>query len=184
LAAMLLNNELKINIMKLKFLNYLIAFFFVSNYTCNSQINIMVAKNDFTELFGKWKGKLIYLDYKTSQPYEMPADIEIVDIKNTNKLKFSHSYPNESSANSIDTLTISTDGKMIDKEVVKSKRRLNNGNLEIVTEVLGKDGNDDKPAILKHTYLIAAKTFSIRKDIQFVGEKEWIKRHEYSYVKD
>jgi hypothetical protein len=46
---------------------------------------------------------------------------------------------------------------------------------------MGKDGNDDKEANFKHTYTFGATTFKIRKDVQFIGEKVWINRHEYSY---
>jgi len=102
---------------------------------------------------------------------------------NTNQFIFSIIYPNETNANSIDTLSISTDGKYIDKELVKSRLTLPNGDIEIITEEFGEDGNDKQPATFKHTYTLGSTTYKKRKDVQFTGEKAWINRHEYSYKK-
>jgi hypothetical protein len=113
----------------------------------------------------------------------MKADIEIKRIGKTNKFVFSNIYPNETSANSIDTISISIDGKYIDKELIKSRHKLPNGDIEIVTEEFGKDGNDNRPATFRHTYTLGSTTYKIRKDIQFTGRTDWINRHEYAYKK-
>lgn len=137
----------------------------------------------FSLASGNWKGTLTYLDYQSGKPYEMPANMQIGRIGRSSAFKFSHSYPNEASANSIDTVSISNNGKVFNSEEVKSVETLKSGELQIITEILGKDGNDDKPALMRHTYLIGGKTFLIKKEVQFVGTKEWILRHTYSYQK-
>lgn len=139
-----------------------------------------VSVNDFADTVGTWNGKLVYLDYQTHQPYEMPADLEVTAI-GPNAFKQIHLYPNEPSANSTDTLSIAPDGKKIDNELVKSKRKLTDGNLEIVTEIEGKDGNDNRPALMRHIYLIGKTKLEIKKEVQFHGAKDWILRHTYSY---
>ena len=149
----------------------------------NAQETATVSAKDFKTLVGSWQGALTYLDYSSGKPYTMPADVAVKRLKKTNTFILSNVYPNETNANSLDTLTISPDGKLIGTELVKSKKRLDNGDLEIVTEELGKDGNDDKPAILRHTYTVGKTIFKKRKDIQFQGETIWINRHEYSYKK-
>jgi hypothetical protein len=146
-----------------------------------AQTSTKISAKDFKKLLGSWKGTLTYLDYSSGKPYTMPADIEVKRIKKTKKFIFSNIYPNEKSANSIDTTIISKDGKYIDKALIKSRRKLENGDIEIITEELGKDGNDDKPATFRHTYTFGYKTFKKRKDVQFIGETNWINRHEYSY---
>jgi len=98
-------------------------------------------------------------------------------------LFFSNSYPDEPKANSADTITISGNGKMINKERVRSKKKLDNGKLEIITEINGVDGNDNKPAIIRTTYTVGKNTYTNIKEIQFTGQNEWIKRHEYSYTR-
>lgn len=155
----------------------------LTSVVCTAQINVKAVPADFEKLSGSWAGSLTYLDYSSGKPYTMPADLEIKRIQKTNTFIFSNIYPNEASANSIDTVTISTDGHTIDKELVKSRQNRSNGNVVIVTEEAGKDGNDNKQAIIRHTYTFGKTTFSKRKDIQFKGETTWINRHEYSYKK-
>lgn len=150
---------------------------------CSAQNSFKSIQKDFYKLSGTWEGSLTYLDYSSGKPYTMPADIEIKRIGKTNKFVFSNIYPNETNANSIDTISISTDGKYIDKELVKSRCKLPDGDIEIITEEFGKDGNDNKPATFRHTYTLGQTTYKNRKDVQFPGETEWINRHEYSYKK-
>ncbi len=148
---------------------------------CNAQNSFKTIQNDFKKLSGTWQGSLTYLDYSSGKPYTMPADVEISRVPKTNKFIFSNIYPNETSANSMDTISISTDGKYIEKEEVKSRQKLPNGDIEIITEELGKDGNDNKSATFKHTYTLGKTLYKKRKDVQFAGESKWINRHEYTY---
>ena len=59
----------------------------------------------------------------------MPADLR-VRLLGKHTLIFLNTYPNEPKANSSDTINISTDGAMLNKEVVKSKQMLDNGSKE------------------------------------------------------
>ena len=156
---------------------------FLIGTMCNAQTNFKNLPKDFAKLSGSWEGTLTYLDYSSGKPYTMPADIEVKRIKKTNKFIFSNIYPNEKSANSIDTIIISKDGKYINKELIKSRRKLENSDIEIVTEEFGKDGNDNKPATFRHTYTFGNTTYKKRKDVQFTGETSWINRHGYSYTR-
>ena len=150
---------------------------------CIAQNIFKIIQKDFEKLSGTWQGSLTYLDYSSGKPYTMPADIEIKRFDKTNKFIFSNIYPDELSANSMDTLSVSTDGKYIANELVKSRRKLRNGDIEIITEDFGKDGNENKPATFRHTYIFGATTYKNRKDVRFTGETKWINRHEYSYKK-
>lgn len=148
---------------------------------CHGQVMQKTIFNDFNLLSGSWQGSLTYLDYTSGKPYTMAADVAIKRIGETNKFAFSNTYPKEQSANSVDTVVLSTDGRYIDKELVKSRKVLTNGDIELVTEEKGKDGNDHKPATFRNTYLIGKTNYSRRKEVQFEGETVWIKRHEYRY---
>ena len=132
------------------------------------------------QLLGDWKGSLTYLDYKSGKPYSMPADLKVWQLSD-NKLVFSNIYPNEPNANDNDTVTLANEGRMINNEVVTSKSILQNGNTEIITEYEGIDGNDQRPALIRHTYTVGKLTYVVRKDVQFKGQVEWVKRNEYSY---
>jgi hypothetical protein len=142
-----------------------------------------ISRKDFERIRGDWKGTLTYLDYSSGQPYTMPANISIARIGKTNRFLFTNSYPDEPRANSADTVTVSKNGKQLGDEVVKSRKVLSDGTVEIVTEQAGTDGNDDKAAIIRHTYSIGKTVFVIRKDVQFTGESAWINRHEYRYTR-
>ena len=155
----------------------------MSFYSLFAQKQVRVSPADFKSLLGMWQGSLTYLDYSSGKPYTMGADIDIKQIGASNSFIFSNTYPKESGANSIDTMVISKNGKMINGNTVKSKRLLDNGNTEITTEVLNTDGNDNKSAVLKHTYIIGKNIYINRKEVRFTGQKIWIKRNEYKYVR-
>ena len=160
-----------------------VIFFQFRFYSVTAQSSATVSRKEIGTLIGIWQGALTYLDYTSNKPFTMPADIEIKQIEGTNKFLFFNSYPNEPNANSVDTIILSEDGKTFNDESVKSKRIMAGGGLEIITELSGEDGNENKPALIRHTYLIFENIFTIIKDIQFLGQKEWIKRHEYNYKK-
>ncbi len=160
-----------------------IIIFTVSITTLMAQGNLKLLRKDLKPLVGDWTGTLTYLDYSSNKPYTMPADISIRQIGNSNSFAFSKLYPDEPKANSNDTIRISANGQMLDNTVVKSKTKLANGALEIVTEYTGADGNDNKPATIRTTYTIGKKEYKSVKEIQFAGDDKWIKRHEYRYTR-
>ncbi len=156
----------------------------LSAASCVAQNKTKPSIADFTQLCGSWVGNLTYLDYSSGKPYTMQANLIIKRINKTNNYSISNIYPNETNANSLDTLTVSSDGKVIDGKMLKSRRKLANGTVEFITEELGKDGNDNKKALIRLTYTFNQTSFSKQKDIQFVGEAQWIKRHEYLYTRE
>ncbi len=150
-----------------------------------SKNSTKASKKDFQILLGNWRGSLTYLDYSSNKSYTMPADVNISQVADSKTFIFSNIYPDEPKANSADTLVISKNGKMLNKKNVTSKRKLDDGIaeviLEIITEILSVDGNDNKPAIIRHTYLLGNNTYTKTEHVQFVGQNKWIKRNEYSY---
>lgn len=167
--------------LKIKVIIFTAFFMLFAIKSINAQQNAKTSSKDFKILVGSWEGTLTYLDYTSGKSYSMPANLEIKQLGKTKQFIFSNIYPNEPKANSSDTLTISIDGKFIGKKAIKSKKKLQNGEMEIIAEEKGKDGNDNKNATFRHTYTISKTIFKRRKDIQFEGENTWINRHEYSY---
>jgi len=160
---------------------FLTAFLILNANFLRAQLK--VSQKDLKTLIGDWQGSLTYLDYSSGKPYTMPANIRVKASTNAKDLIISNIYPKEPKANSVDTMKISDNGTMINREAVTSISNLKNGSRQITTEYKGKDGNDDKSATIRHTYTFDKKNYSIRKDVQFEGEKTWLKRHEYSYAK-
>ena len=143
-----------------------------------------VSVKDFKPAFGKWKGTLTYLDYSSGKPYTMPANIIIrKDKKNDHRLILSFEYPNEPKANGNDTLVVSNDGLQIDGAMITSKEKSAKGDLQVITEKPGIDGNDNRKAVIKHVYTIGTKTFISRKEVRFDGEETFIMRNEYKMIR-
>lgn len=158
----------------------LFTFLMVATHV-TAQKRTRIFLQDLVQVTGSWEGTLTYLDYSSGQPYTMQANIDISRIGQTGRFVFSNIYPKEPAANSKDTVVLSADGMKIDKEVVKSRKKLPGGEMEIITEEMGKDGNDNKAAIFRHTYLIGKNSFRKKKEVRFLDGKEWILRHEYVY---
>ncbi|CAN5572448.1 hypothetical protein BH11BAC2_BH11BAC2_03560 [soil metagenome] len=170
--------------MKKAFLFLLLTFMVISVYPSKAQDSTRISANDFSSVCGTWYGKLTYLDYKSGKPYSMQANISIMRISKTNQFIFSNSYPNEPKANSMDTVSISADGKMIDQEIILSRSMRADGNTEVITELEGTDGHDNRPATIRHTYIIGMNDFIMRKEVKFKDSKDWILRHEYIYQRE
>ncbi|MFC7773828.1 hypothetical protein [Flavobacterium sp. GCM10027622] len=163
----------------MKSLIALLLTFSINSFAQQKKLDI---EKDLAYLVGKWKGELTYLDYSSGKPYTMPAEVFIDKIDNYNYL-YQNIYPNETKANSTDTLVISKDGALFNKKSIKKIKRTKLA-IEIITEIKGTDGNDKKAALLRNTYFISSKKYTIIKDVQFEGTKNWIKRHEYSFTKN
>lgn len=147
---------------------------------CYAQEKI-IASDDLKRLFGCWQGTLTYLDYSTNMPFSMEAKLVIKPIDKSSNLQIEITYPKEPEANSIDTIVVEDNGSIIDGGVIKSKK-LNGGNyVELVTEQNGQDGNDNKPATFRNTYLINEMHYSKKKEVQFDGSSVWITRQEYKF---
>lgn len=140
-----------------------------------------VSPADLKKLAGCWEGSLTYLDYSTGKPFTMPANILVKDFANNNSIVVSYIYPKEPKANGNDTILISADGRTFNGKPVKTKRWINENKLEIITEIDGKDGNDHKPAVIRQTYTLNGKTYSVKKEVMFVGQSQWILRNEYKF---
>lgn len=148
------------------------------------QSNLAIKKNDFKSLVGEWKGSLTYLDYGSGKPYTMAANITIPKSNiRGNMLILTIEYPGEPKANGNDTLGISDDRSKFDGARIISRKKKTDGDLEIITEKDGADGNDNRKAVLRHIYSIGKKRFSARKEVRFNGEESFILRNEFSMTR-
>lgn len=154
---------------------------FISDFPGIAFSQDSLSDEDLQYLQGSWTGTLTYLDYTTNIPYSMPSDVEIVRIDSMRNYLFKRIYPDEPKANSYDTVAFSLDGAMINDEKIVSKKYLQNGTVEFITEINGIDGNDVKPALIRHNYTLGEEIFIISKDVKFKDQSDWINRHVYKY---
>lgn len=132
---------------------------------------------------GCWKGTISYLDYSSGKTFSMPAELNVKTSSTANRLVFYNIYPDEPKANLKDTLAITEDGRTINGYSVVSVKRSPKGSVRIIADKKDVDGNDNKPALLRHTYSFSRTTLTIRKDVLFDGTTVWIKRNEFSYTR-
>lgn len=151
-------------------------FFSLDSYAQNT-----LTPEDLNILKGEWKGSLTYMDYSSGKPFTMPANVIVKEGKNENQLSLSISYPKETNANSKERITISKKGTYLNQHEVISKKRLSDGQVEIITEYSGKD--DKKKALIKNTYILSENLFVIRKEVKFDGTEDWLVRNEYKYIR-
>ena len=142
-----------------------------------------ITETDINNLIGEWEGSLTYLDYSSNKPYSMPCNASISRTKKNNQLKVSYKYPQEPKANRKFKLKFSKDGTAVDKEKLTSRTTDADGNIVLVIEKTGKDGNENKQALIRQSYTISNQKFVVRKEVKFIGTTEWILRNEYNFTK-
>ena len=155
------------------FLSSLFLFVFSVGYSQSFQVK------DLAKSIGFWEGKLTYLDYSSGKPYSMAANITLSLTQDQKGLIMSYEYPKEPHANAKDTTYVT--GNLFGKDRIVAFNQEQNGDFQLMTEVDGEDGNDNKKAVLRHTYLLKENHFSIVKEVKFVGTDKWIKRNEYVF---
>lgn len=171
--------------MKITLIPILVVFTFLfsfENYaqkTTKESFEETVTPDDLKILLGDWTGTLTYIDYSSNKPFTMPANLRVEQGKNENQLLLFINYPNEPHANSKDKIMISKDGSQLNKIDIKSKERLESGQVRITTEYRAKDNN--KEALIRNVYILRKEQFIIRKEVRFEDLNEWLKRNEYNY---
>jgi hypothetical protein len=143
--------------------------------------NKRIYLSDFKNLSGqKWIGSLTYLDYSTNKKTLIAANLSVIQSSNDKHVwYFKNEYPREPQANSIDTVRISRDGKMLSEESVKERKRLDKIIVRIVTEKNYIDNGKEK--VFRFTYLISKNKFSIRKEDKGKKDTSFIERNIYEY---
>ncbi len=175
-GLMVVNIVFKLKHFMMKFF-YTLSFYVLFMTSAKTQV---IKMDDLNFLINDWKGTLTYIDYKSGNPYTMPANMSFKKL-NSNELLAQHIYPDEPKANSIDTFVISNSGKFFNENKIIKVVHLSNNGIEITTQTKGKDGNDNKPALLKHIYTITKDSFINRKEVKFLDEKKWMLRNEYKF---
>ena len=151
------------------------------SYSQDSKQDNTVSPAELELLIGNWQGSLTYVDYSSGNPFSMPVEITFEKGKNEFELRLQMAYPNEPKANKSGKLTISKDGKSVDKKTIISRRDISENEIEIITEYTGKDGNENKKAQIRLTYIFSQIHFMNKKEVRFEGESEWLKRNEFNY---
>ena len=140
-----------------------------------------ITRDDLQVLTGvQWSGTLTYLDYRSNKKVSIPSDL-IVRPNGEDKWSwvFEYRYPDEPKANDEEIVRLSEDGKTINGEVVLERTSLPDSKVRFVTEKKAEDNN--RRAVMRFTYSLSAKSFSIKKEVRYEDENQFFERNEYSW---
>ena len=128
----------------------------------------------------QWVGTLTYRDYKSDKMISIPSTLTVTETAGGNmSWDFAYQYPAEPKANGMKTVVIREQGRMLSDEKVVERKQLATDLLKVVTQKKGKD--NDRDALLRFTYLIGNKSFSITKEVQYKGSADFLARNQYSW---
>jgi len=142
-----------------------------------------VRDGDLRRLSGaQWKGTLSYLDYRSNRKTTIPSHVTFTQSAGDPRAWIvAYGYPEEPRANSVDTVTVSADGRSIGDETVVERTMLPDGTVRVVTWGMGRD--NDRDATFRFTYLIGGSRVSIRKEVMHEGSAEYFERNEYAWTR-
>ena len=140
-----------------------------------------IKRDDLQILTGtQWSGTLTYLDYRSKKKVSIPANLNVTpDAEDKWSWVFEYVYPDEPKANSREIVRLSKDGRSINGEVVLERISLPDNTVRFVTEKKGEDNN--RSAVIRFTYLLNAKSFSIRKEVRYEGEDQFFERNNFDW---
>lgn len=142
-----------------------------------------VTDKDLRPLTGaQWTGTLTYLDYRSNKKVSIPSSLTVTQsAEDARSWVFDYKYPDEPKADGKETVKVSEDGRAINDETVTERTELDGGALRIVTERKGRD--NDREAAFRYTYLLGAKSFSIKKEVRYEGAGDFFERNQYSWTR-
>lgn len=146
-----------------------------------AQKSATVSLKEFKCLIGCWQGTLNYSGTIIRKPYTTTAELVVKQILASNKFEFINIYTKDPKENVADTITVSGDGRKLNEGNVKSKQYTKDGNIEIITEALGFDHDNNKAALVRQTYTIGKKLYNYKKQVQVEGQEDWLDRQEFTY---
>ena len=162
----------------------LLLIFSLSSFSLIKSPTIQPA--ELNKLEGTWNGTLAYKDYSSNNLVVIPVKIIGLHKENNQKnrtwvLKFSFSKEPDVHYNI--EYKINKTGTKISKATLAEKKISADGTLYLVTEERGKDGNDNKPCIIRHIIQLNDQSLIITKMVKFDNEAEYFQRNEYKVSK-
>jgi uncharacterized membrane protein YphA (DoxX/SURF4 family) len=140
-----------------------------------------ILKEDIAMIQGKWKGTLTYRDFKSAKDVTMPCNLDLEVKKNGKDLVMNYAYPDNAGWNSSDNISISADGKSINGEKITSRKKLDDGNIEIIIESTGQDGST--PATIRQIITFGPSTFTLTRQVQYMTTGEKFQRNMYKWTR-
>lgn len=141
----------------------------------------LVTTRDLARLCGvQWQGTLTYRDYSSGKSVTIRSGLRVEPLlPDSAAWLFRYSYPDEPQADGIDTVLVTMGGRVLDGAQVVDRTNGAEGWWTAVSERRGRDNN--RPALLRHTYRFEAASFSVRKEVLPEDEDAWVERNRYEW---
>lgn len=134
--------------------------------------------NDFKALANtEWEGALRYTNYGDGAEVSIPIRVAFKQIE-TDSLAYDLVYPDEPDYNSLESLTVSDNGHLLNGHRLTDRKAREDGTIILSTEYSDKDDNRDADITL--TYTISPTGFSIAKNVCFRDTGECLLRNTYA----
>lgn len=146
-----------------------------------AQTSALQIASDLAVLTGaEWTGDLSYLDYSNGTREAIAVSLSFDQVVE-NSIPFAIKYPGETQYNSRETYVWTADGTRLNDAAILSRSELSEGQVEIVTENQGMD--DNRPALIRTTYVISDSQFIVRKDVKFADKDAFLNRNQYTLTR-
>lgn len=148
-----------------------------------AQNDVNAINNSISLLTGnKWSGRLISFDNKSGKKISVLSELNVTRADSTSNVwLFNKTYPDDMSANTVDSIVVSSDGKMINDETIISILFLDENTMQIITEK--KVPENDALMICRYTYTISPKVFTTRKDERNEDNIVFTQRNIFEYTR-
>ncbi|WP_324678019.1 DoxX family protein [Hymenobacter sp. GOD-10R] len=131
-----------------------------------------------------WQGTLTYRDYQNQQLVTLPTQLNVVG-STPQELTLNYTYlePSGKTVKGIDHLRVQGAGSQLSWDglvmQVQSKQQLPQRTLRLV--LVGEEQDDNRPATIRRTVLLAERQYSVRKEVRFQGDTTFLLRNEYQF---
>lgn len=133
-----------------------------------------------------WQGRLSYQDYRSRRPVTLVTRLTAAQAAGGElQLDYQYQEPSGSLVQGAERLGLPAEASRIDWDglamQLRQREQLADSTLRLVLEGEGQD--DNRPATIRRTVLIAPRRCSIRKEVRFAGQAQWLQRHEYQFTR-
>lgn len=144
-----------------------------------------ITATDLRPLLGaEWQGSLTYRDYGNQQLVTLPTQLRVTQATPQElTLRYDYREPNGNVVQGTDRLRLQANGTQLEWDgllmQVQRKQQLPAHTLQL--ELLGEGQDNNRPATIRRTVLLAARRYSVRKEVRFAGDTTFLLRHEYQF---
>ncbi|MFZ1689319.1 MAG: hypothetical protein WAU70_17990 [Flavobacteriales bacterium] len=134
----------------------------------------------FAPLAGDMVGELEYVDYGSGAVARIPATLRVEPLSERS-WRITFGYPDEPQMLSVDTLVLSSDGRLLDDMEVMEVSDPLSVPVRIVLEEEGTD--NDQPVRIRKTWTIGPNACTLQKEVRTADDPGFRHRNMYTFTR-